>query len=151
MAKTQLVSNFRHHKIPKVVTVISDDSLGNTKTSYDVIKSRAIWLENGDENTIFFQAYTKGRKAANTIWSLKDREGRSVTSFEGLANIGKSHFQSLFKEDRCVNIVDIIKLALYFPRFMDEQGNRELYVEVTEAKFKEILHKFQKDKSLGPD
>ena len=38
MAKTQLFSKFEHHKIPKVTTVISDDSLGNTKTSYDVIK-----------------------------------------------------------------------------------------------------------------
>ena len=38
MVKTQLFSKFRHHKIPKVATVISDDSLGNTKMSYDMIK-----------------------------------------------------------------------------------------------------------------
>jgi hypothetical protein len=115
------------------------------------LKSRAIWLENGDENTKFFQAYAKGRKEANTIWSLKDQEGRSVTSFEGLANMGKIHFQSLFKVDRRVNITDIIRLALYFPSFVDEEGNRELYAEVTEAELKETLHSFQKDKSPGPD
>jgi hypothetical protein len=39
MAKTQLFGKFVHHKIPKVAIVISDDSLGNTKTRYDVIKN----------------------------------------------------------------------------------------------------------------
>jgi hypothetical protein len=37
------------------------------------LKSRAIWLEKGDENTKFFQAFAKGRKMANTIWSLNDQ------------------------------------------------------------------------------
>jgi hypothetical protein len=31
------------------------------------LKSRAVWLENGDENTKFVHAYAKGRKATNTI------------------------------------------------------------------------------------
>ena len=34
------------------------------------LKSRAIWLECGDENTKFFHAYARGRKVENTIWSL---------------------------------------------------------------------------------
>jgi hypothetical protein len=114
-------------------------------------KKRAIWLENGDENTIFFQAYAKGRKVENTIWSLKDQEGRSITSFEGLANMGKNHFQSLFKADRNVNIPEIIKVALYLPSFVNEQGNQDLFVEVTEEEVKETLQIFQKDKIPGPD
>jgi hypothetical protein len=36
------------------------------------LKSHAIWLDNGDENTKLFHAYAKGQKFANTIWSLKD-------------------------------------------------------------------------------
>jgi hypothetical protein len=115
------------------------------------LKSRAIWLENGDENTKFFQAYAKGRREENTIWSLKDQEGRSITSFEGLASLGKNHFQTLFKADRRVNIAEIIKVALYLPSFVDEQGNQDLFVEVTEAELKETLLSFQKDKSPGPD
>jgi hypothetical protein len=60
---------------------------------------------------------------ANTIWSLKDQEEKTVTSFEGLANLWKKHFQTLFIDDRRANLVDIIKLALYFPNFMDEEDN----------------------------
>jgi hypothetical protein len=65
--------------------------------------------------------------------------------------MGKIHFQSLFKADKRVNITNIIKLALYFPNFVDEQGNQYLFAEVTEAELKETLHIFQKDKSPGPD
>jgi hypothetical protein len=36
------------------------------------LKRRALQLENGDENTKFFHAYEKGRKASNIIWILKD-------------------------------------------------------------------------------
>jgi len=32
------------------------------------LKSKAIWLKSGDENTKFFQAFAKGRKCSNTIW-----------------------------------------------------------------------------------
>jgi hypothetical protein len=45
------------------------------------LKSRATWLSNGDENTKFFHAYAKGQKATNTIWSLKNYEGRTVIIF----------------------------------------------------------------------
>ena len=40
------------------------------------LKSRAIWLECREDNTIFFHAYAKGRKVVNTIWSLVDDKGR---------------------------------------------------------------------------
>ena len=36
------------------------------------LKSRATWLACGDDNTKFFHAYARGRKATNTIWSLRD-------------------------------------------------------------------------------
>lgn len=42
------------------------------------LKCREIWLNAGDENTSFFHKYAKGRKSTNTIWCLKDEEGREV-------------------------------------------------------------------------
>lgn len=60
------------------------------------LKSKAIWMECGDENIKIFQAYTKGRKISNTFWSLKDIKGREVSNFEGLSNLGKNYFHILF-------------------------------------------------------
>ena len=38
MSKNQLVGKFRHHKVSKMVTVISDDSLRDPKSSNNMIK-----------------------------------------------------------------------------------------------------------------
>jgi hypothetical protein len=65
--------------------------------------------------------------------------------------MGKNHFQKLFKGDRTTNLVDIIKLALYFPSFVDEENNQNLFAEVTESELKDTMQSFQKDKSPGPD
>ena len=44
------------------------------------LKRRAIWMECGDENTKFFQAFFKGRKQQNTIWELKKANNEFATS-----------------------------------------------------------------------
>jgi len=115
------------------------------------LKSRAIWLESGDENTKFFHAYAKGRKSANTIWKLENSDGRVENSFEGMANIGVSHFQNLFKANNQASIEEVVRLAQLFPGFVNEEENQKLFEKVTEDELKEALNSFQKDKSPGPD
>jgi len=115
------------------------------------MKSRALWLQSGDENTKFFQAYAKGRKCSNTIWGLPSVGGELVTSFEGLAALGVEHFGALFKEQEVASIAEVIQVAQLFPRFVDEETNQKLMGEVTEKELSEVLHSFQKDKSPGPD
>jgi hypothetical protein len=115
------------------------------------LKSRAIWLEKGDENTKLFQAYAKGRKMSNTIWSLQDSEGRKISSFDGLDRLGKNLFQSLFKATPGASLEDIVRLALLFPKFVGEEENHALMEEVSEDELKEVLHNFQKDKIPGPN
>ena len=69
-------------------------------------------MKSGDENFFLFQAYQKGRKFGNTIWILKDQEGKPCTTFDELSNLDKNHFLSLFQADRNTNIEEIIKVAL---------------------------------------
>ena len=45
----------------------------------------------------------------------------------------------------------MIKSVLYFPKFLDEDGNRDLFVKFTEGELKETIHIFQKDKSPSSD
>jgi len=64
------------------------------------LKSRAIWLKCGDENTKFFQAYAKGRKFTNSIWALNSAAGEQATSFDGLAELGVRHLGSFSKNSQ---------------------------------------------------
>jgi len=115
------------------------------------LKSRATWLKSGDENSKFFHAYARGRKAANTIWCLKDEAGIEHLDFEGKARCGVNHFEALFRAPAQASIAEVIRLAQMFPRFADEEDNRKLMRPVDEDELKEVLGSFQKDKSPGPD
>lgn len=79
------------------------------------LKSKVIWLKSGDENTKFFQAYVRVGKAENTIWDMRNDANLKVSSFEGLANLGVEHFQSLYKAQVSSTLVEIIQLAQFFP------------------------------------
>jgi hypothetical protein len=50
--------------------------------------------------------------------------------------VGKSHFQNLFKESEYANIAEILKISSYFPNFIFEENNQMLMEEVS----KEGLH-----------
>jgi hypothetical protein len=72
------------------------------------LKSNAIWMKSGDENTKKIQAYAKGRKFSNTIWHLKDQYGTHEHTFEGMSRIGKKYFQELFKAENKATIEEVI-------------------------------------------
>eukprot|EP00253_Pinus_taeda_P034108 PITA_34108 len=41
------------------------------------LKSRALWLREGDKNTKFFHRFANKRREVNTIWEIKDEVGNS--------------------------------------------------------------------------
>lgn len=105
-------------------------------------KSRAIWLLSGDENTKFFHAYAKGRKAQNTIWEMQDDRGIKVTNFEGLSSMGVNHFKSIFSAQQGTSIAEIVEIARLFPHFDDGDGNETLRKEVSTLKLLATLQSF---------
>ena len=105
----------------------------------------------GDENTNFFHAYAKGRKALNTIWCLEDDRGHRCESFEKLAETGVEHFHNLFKAPVGAHITEIMQVAQVFPQFVGEEENLSLMEEVSEEELKEALQSFQKEKSTRPN
>eukprot|EP00253_Pinus_taeda_P029977 PITA_29977 len=115
------------------------------------LKSRAIWLKSGDENTSFFHNFAKGRKSANTIWSLKDEEGRVVKSFSDLLGLGQRHFQRIFSDTGEATIAEVIRTAQCFPRFVEEDEADELSIPVSKEEVEAAMKNMAKDKSPGPD
>jgi hypothetical protein len=116
-----------------------------------ILKSIATWLESGEENTKFFQAYSKGRKHINTIWHLKDQAGNLETTFEGMSKLGKNYFENIFKAETQASIEEVVQVDHFFPRFVEEADNRLLMEEVPEKELLEVLHSFQKEKIPGLD
>eukprot|EP00253_Pinus_taeda_P024113 PITA_24113 len=115
------------------------------------LKSRATWLKAGDENTRFFHNYAKGRKSSNTIWSLKDEEGRELKTFSEISGLGMRHFQKIFSDNGESTIAEIIKTAQCFPRFIEEGMNEDLIAPVSKDEVEAAMKSMGKDKSLGPD
>ena len=106
------------------------------------MKSRATWLECGDNNTNFFHAYAIGRKAANTVWSLENEHGHVHDTFDGMASMGVEHFKNLYKVPTHATLVEVIRIAHVFPGFVDAEDNQALMEEVTEGELKRVLQSF---------
>jgi hypothetical protein len=115
------------------------------------LKSHAIWLAYGDENTKFFHSFSKGRKMTNTIWGLTQGDGQLVNTFEGLSSLGTSHFKEIFKAQVRSSIAEIVNVARLFPRFVEEDEWVSLMEEVSEQELLVVMCSFQKGKSPGPD
>lgn len=115
------------------------------------LRSRAIWLQAGDNSSKFFHSYAKGRKVSNTIWKLPIPEGDMADSFNKLTHLGITHFIGLYKSPRDTNLPNIINVARHFPRFVEEDDAEELNASVTSRELEGILKWFRKDKITGPD
>jgi len=106
------------------------------------LKSRAIWLQAGDENSKFFP---------NTIWEMKKDNDEIARSFEDLASEGVNYFKNLFKAPDEVSIAEVIRAAQIFPRFIEEEDNDSLMVPISKEEVESVLKSMQRDKSPGPD
>lgn len=115
------------------------------------LRSRAIWLKAGDDNTRFFHNYTKGRKVTNTIGNLPLLEGGVADTFNKLSHLGSTHFRNLYKNPPGSNLADIINVARHFPKYVNEDEADELCAPVTIGELKGMLKWFKKDKSSRPD
>jgi hypothetical protein len=56
------------------------------------LKSRALWIKVGDNNTKLFHQFANYRRNLNTIWEIKDEEGNMASSFKDKAKLGVRYF-----------------------------------------------------------
>lgn len=87
----------------------------------------------------------------NTIWKLKDKDGREANTFESLSFMGRNHFQNLFSKQGEITLVEVIKTAQCFPCYVEEDEAKGLQGEVTSKEVESIIKTMAKDKSPGPD
>jgi hypothetical protein len=61
------------------------------------------------------------------------------------------YFTNIFKAQCETSIAEILQISQLFPSFVEQEDNKDLMAEVSKGELLEVVHSFQKDKSLGPD
>jgi hypothetical protein len=59
------------------------------------LRSRALWLQDGDNKNQFFHQFDNFRKNPNTIWEIENEEGYLVRSFEAKYD-AEDNFSKIF-------------------------------------------------------
>ena len=90
-------------------------------------------------------------KFINSIWKIADDRGNIVEGFESIAGAAVHHFESLFKEDDCLHLPEILEIVDNFPSDISDIENLELMIPITVEEIQAILIVSKNDKSPGPD
>eukprot|EP00253_Pinus_taeda_P013872 PITA_13872 len=115
------------------------------------LRSRAIWMKEGDANTKLYHKFSNGRKAINTIWQLQNAQGQVVKTFQKLDELTTSHFKQIYCVPREVNLEKIIGVAQLFPRLVEQEEEEDLSKAVSLEELEATLKWFKKYKIPGPD
>jgi hypothetical protein len=73
------------------------------------LRSRAIWLASGDNNSIFFHKYATYNRTRKHIWEISDSAGIKVTEQEDLKVVATQYFKNLYKEPPITHTVEQVK------------------------------------------
>ena len=82
---------------------------------YLYLKSRSLWLQAGDKNTIFFHRQCRARLSRNHISKIYSSEGEVIKGHTQLQQAAKMHFQHLLQED---DISDEEVNSYFYPIFL---------------------------------
>jgi len=110
------------------------------------IKSRALWIKEGDNNTKFFHQFANYRRNLNTIWEIRDELGNVIVSFEEKAKIEVNFFNNLFPAPPGCPIQEILEVVGKLPTVFSEEMKLSLEEEVSEPKLRAALFSMKNGK-----
>lgn len=106
-----------------------------------------MWLREGDQNSKYFHASMKNRRALNHIRSLKNSEGHEVEWNNGLEDVITGYFSNMFKASN----IEWSEVVQCIDSKVSAAQNAMLLRPVSEMKVKKVLFHMHPDKSPGPD
>ncbi|KAL9663716.1 hypothetical protein QQ045_019107 [Rhodiola kirilowii] len=114
-------------------------------------RSRVNWLSEGDNNTKFFHLKANVRRRINTISTLVDKDGRSISNQEDIENVAVSYFRELFAS--AIRLFDSeISTSLHcIPSIVIEEHNMVLTNPYIESEIKMALFQLYPFKAPGLD
>lgn len=114
------------------------------------MKSRALWLKQGDRNTKFFHKFASARRTRNSIWRMEDSSGTPLYSQADISAAATSFFSAQYKRQQN-DIYDMLWAVNHLPIMFDDAANEDFLRPISEGELTNIIKGFKKDKSPGPD
>ena len=126
-----------------------DDLLAQEKVYWQQ-RSQIEWLKCGDDNTRFFHSYASSRKSNNTIKSLLNSDGMTVSDKQGLTHIISSFFEDLFSASG-TNIDALNQVTRAIPTTVTADMNQLLLCPFVAIEVLVALQSMSPDKSPSSD
>ncbi|KAG7593940.1 Ribonuclease H-like superfamily [Arabidopsis thaliana x Arabidopsis arenosa] len=111
-------------------------------------RSRIIWLQEGDKNTGFFHAVTRGRKALNHLSVIEDEDGTELFDEKQIAASVSAYYDKLFKSASGRQL-EVVEEAIQ-PQ-ITEFMNSKLITSPSAKEIHEAVLDIHADKAPGPD
>jgi hypothetical protein len=121
------------------------------KEEYWRQRSRAIWLQSGDNNTKNFHNFAKYRRISKHSWDILDEFGDVVSGQENIKKEAIKYFKEMYKEQAPPSSKEQVRVAALFKKMVTEDEAHSLNELIKLEEIEHILKKFKSDKILRPD
>ena len=111
-------------------------------------RSRALWLQEGDQNTKFFHNKASHRYKRNRIEELKNGAGMVCTDEEEISKILIDYYQNLFTSASPSNLEEVLMAV---PTVITDEQNIMLATEFVKIEVEEAIQQMAPLKAPGPD
>ncbi|KAM6553278.1 hypothetical protein CsatB_014040 [Cannabis sativa] len=111
-------------------------------------RSRETWLALGDRNTKFFHTATNIRRRRNSIWAIKDKEGRIWKDKMSIGRVINAHFTELYTSTRPVFDDKLENLEV---KSISHSENEEMSRTPSVEEIKSAVFSLHPLKAPGPD
>jgi len=115
------------------------------------LRSKAIWLSSGDSNSKFFHRVASNNRSRKHIWEISDDSGSIFTEQEAIKAETFHHFKNFYKAGDVLNTIEQFQLVDLYPWMVSYDESNSLLNPMTLEELKQVLFKFKKEKSPGPD
>jgi hypothetical protein len=114
------------------------------------MKSRALWLQEGDRNTSFFHKQTQARNNYNLINEIYWQD-QLWTDPEDIKEAAHAYFKELYSAPVQEDLEIDSYLLSAIPNLITENDNRILNRPISLKEIKKVVFRMNPDKAPGPD
>jgi exonuclease III len=118
--------------------------------TYWRMKSRALWLKDGDKNTAFFHKHTQSRINYNSIDEIHSQE-QVHRDAHNIKEAAHNYFKNLYSAIEMEDLDPQVYPLSEVPELITEEENERLSRPISDTEIKKVVFSMHPDKAPGPD